>query len=64
MKSLAFALHVFSSVCIVHEGTVARASESGSETLTARRQAVRRAVFTLAKVNGKDFQLCAASPSI
>lgn len=36
MKSLDFALHVFSSVCTVPEESVARASESVSEMLTAQ----------------------------
>lgn len=33
MKSLDFALYVFSSMCTLHEGAVARVSESMSETL-------------------------------
>lgn len=64
MKSLDFALHVFSSVCTVHEGTMARASESVSETLMPQQQVVHRVVLTLAKVYGKDFQLCTACLSI
>lgn len=64
MKSLDFALHVFSSVCTVHEESVARASENVSEMLTARGQAGHRVALTLAKVHGKDSQLHTACLSI
>lgn len=65
MKSLDFALYVFSSMCTLHEGAVARVSESVSETLTPQgQQVVHRFVLTLAKIHGKDFQLCTACLSI